>query len=262
MILKAIAELIAELNSQLSKTNMKKYIFILMFLIAYQLNAQVQIDTAYGIIGQSTRLAIKLSPELYEHNIHIEGQFHLSNPTVFYPDSIVCTIEELDCNIQRINEFTYKFAVSGLLSDVFEDSLTIYVVGELLASYDSICVINFDYLKISENYFEELYGIVKSTSIGTPLPYVRKAVLSPNYPNPLFAGEKTEWGFRIDAESEVRFTIIDLNAKVLYDIDYGLTEPGLHKFILETDLTLAAGIYYIQMWTPNSSNSRKFMVIK
>ncbi|PKL86071.1 MAG: hypothetical protein CVV22_04050 [Ignavibacteriae bacterium HGW-Ignavibacteriae-1] len=241
---------------------MIKYIFIFLILASNLLNSQIRIDSAFGKIGQSTEMAITISPELLEQNINIEGQFTLSNPTVFFPDSVTTLAIGLECSLTRLNEFDYEFAVSGALSGDLTDSLNIFIVGELLAGYDSVCVLHFEYIKVGSNTLSDLSGIVVSESIGTPLPYVRRSVLSLNYPNPIFAGESTEWAYKIDLPSQVRFIIYDLNGKVYKDIDLGIVPAGAHKFELHTNPTFAAGAYLIHFISPSASNKRMFMVIK
>ncbi len=241
---------------------MIKYIFILLILASNLLNSQIRIDSAFAKIGQSAEMAITISPELLEQNINIKGQFTLSNPTVFFPDSVTCPVSGLNCSLTRLNEFDYEFAVSGALSGDLTDSLNIFIVGELLAGYDSICVLNFEYIKVGSNTLSNLSGIVVSESIGTPLPYVRRSVLGMNYPNPIIAGESTEWAYKIDLASEVRFIIYDLNGKVYQDIDLGIVPAGSHKFELQTNPTFAAGAYLIHFISTSASNKRMFMVIK
>lgn len=241
---------------------MLKYIFIFLMLASNLLYSQIQIDSAFGKIGQSTEMAITINPELLEQNIIIEGKFKLSNPTVFYPDSLTCPNSALNCTLNRLNEFDYEFAVTGLLSEDFSDSLTISIVGELLAGYDSICVLNFEFIKIGSNTISDLSGIVLSESIGTPLPYVRKSDLSLNYPNPILAGESTEWTYKLDIASNVRFIIYDICGKIYEDIDLGFVPPGQHKFVFQTNPTFAAGAYLIHFLSTSASNKRMFMVIK
>ncbi|MBE2188399.1 MAG: hypothetical protein IAE98_02945 [Candidatus Kapabacteria bacterium] len=241
---------------------MIKYIFIFLILASNLLNSQIRIDSAFGKIGLSTEMAITISPELLEQNINIEGKFTLSNPTVFFPDSVTTLASGLNCSLTRLNEFDYEFAVSGALSGDLTDSLDIFIVGELLAGYDSVCVLNFDYIKVGSTILSDLSGIVVSESIGTPLPYVRRTVLSLNYPNPILAGESTEWAYKIDIPSEVRFIIYDLTGKIYEDIDLGLVPPGQHKFVFQTNPTFAAGVYLINFISPIASNKRMFMVIK
>jgi hypothetical protein len=241
---------------------MLKYIFILLILASNLLNSQIRIDSAFGKIGQSTEMGITISPELLEQNINIEGKFTLSNPTVFFPDSVTTLATGLNCSLTRLNEFDYEFAVSGALSGDLSDSLSIFIVGELLAGYDSICVLNFEYIKVGSTTLSDLSGIVVSESIGTPLPYVRRSVLSMNYPNPILAGESTEWTYKIDLPSQVRFIIYDLTGKVYKDIDLGIVPAGSHRFVFQTNPTFAAGAYLIHFISTVATNKRMFMVIK
>lgn len=239
------------------------YKILLLLLISISaLNANVSIDSVKSNIGEHVKLSIIISDYTFKNLNEIAFNFELSNPTVFYPDSITCDIPDRLLIFHNLGNGKYEVAINNIKGAFISGSLVITIHGEMLAGYDSICYVTFPFFRINDNEYKDLNTVVYSKSLGTPLPYIRRSALSINSPNPVIAGNSTEWGFRTDAPIEVTFWIYELSGRLLEKIDYGLAEPGMHKFVYSTAATFAAGTYLITMITPVSHYTRFFSVIK
>ncbi len=240
---------------------MRRILFFLILSLT-SVNAQVSIDTIHAQIGQHVKLSITISNYSFQSLNKIVFNVELSNPTVFYPDSVTCELPEKQLRLHNIGYGHYEVSISNIKREYITDGLVIIIHGEMLAGYDSVCHVVFPVFKINDDNFSGLKTVAYSQSLGTPLPYIRRSVLSINSPNPVTAGNSTEWGFRTDAPTEVTFLIYELSGRMLDKVEYGIAQPGIHKFIFTPAQTFAAGTYLITMITPVSLHTQFFTVIK
>lgn len=253
---------------------MRRLLFLLLFLQAIQLNASFTSDTARAYIGGDlARLPITVSTDdsASYRSFEISGYFKLSNPTVFYPENfaIVDTLGQVDnidlhnVNLLRLNDSIYEFKIFLSFHGQAQDYSTyLYLDGTALAGSDSICLVYFDSLVVNNKPNDAAIGTVITESIGTPLPYVRFAVLEPNYPNPVNIGQTTSWAYKIDKNSDVKFYIYD-NAGQRKQIGYYPNQSkGVHVFKYTPEFYMCAGGYLIVMETNSGVQTDHFMIIK
>jgi hypothetical protein len=101
-------------------------------------------------------------------------------------------------------------------------------------------------------------GRIVTTSVGTPIPYVRFATLERNYPNPIRSGSRTTWAYRIDKPSRVIFHFYNIAAAETFVQDLGLQPGGIHLFSFTPTIETASGMYIVRMET-NTGDAYQFM---
>lgn len=235
---------------------------ILAALAAPASRAQLVVDTARGIVGEEVALAIRLATPIDSTAaLTLRGSFHLSNATVFHPERFIgaarTRVESF--RLVRLTDSTYDFRVDMTLPDGVpgaRDTLFL-LAGEALAGFDSVCVVSFSALS-DEDSIGRASGVIVTRSVGTPLPYVRRATLEPGYPNPARRYQRVTWGFRIDKESPVRFGIYNLAGELIADHDRGVLPPGIYLETFEVGFDVATGAYLVALST-NSGDAWQWM---
>lgn len=220
----------------------------------------VTTDTAKGLVGDVCAIRFTITTAPTSH-VDVLGKFRLSNPTVFYPSYFNSGVQSdtLTFKLQRLNDSVYTFACS--LSRTFPDTVhTIYLYGESLAGSDSICTVYYDSVSCNSNPIQNFVGVIKSTSIGTPLPYVRFASLEVGYPNPSPKFRTITWAYRTDKESDITFTIYNILGKRITE-ETILKQPlGVHLYSIIPDLEFPTGAYTIHMKTNSGTAQQRFVI--
>lgn len=91
----------------------------------------------------------------------------------------------------------------------------------------------------------------------------RQALTLQVTPNP--ASARAEIAFSLPASSPVRLTLHDLSGRELTVLIDGTMEPGLHRTAWSGhagDAWLAPGVYFVRLWTPAGTRTRRVAVIR
>jgi len=230
--------------------------------------AQIVMNDTHGLVGEEVRIALRYPslPGDSSATVKMEGDLTLSNPTVFFPERFDPPVGAvvLDQRLTRLTDSTYTFSLavrfdSGERPGV--DTLC-YLAGEALAGYDSVCVVRLSNGTLDGGIFLPASGVVTTTSIGTPRPYVRYATLERNYPNPVFRGAKTTWTYRIDKQSLVGFTIYNIQGEEVIVMNLGVQSPGVHQISLTPGYDVATGIYWARLHTNSGDAYQPMHVLR
>jgi hypothetical protein len=226
--------------------------------------AQLVVGDARGLVGQEVRVPLRyIGPRDSLDSISVSGSLHLSNATVFFPERFTDTTGTTLANwrLQRLSDSTYNFSFTVAIVPPTNGSpgdTIAYLAGEALAGFDSVCIVTLSDLSINGDSAIDASGRIVTTSIGTPLPYVRFATLERNYPNPIRSGEKTTWAYRIDKPSQVIFRFYNLIGEERITADLGDQPAGIHTFSLTPTIETATGMYIVRMET-STGDAFQFM---
>lgn len=239
------------------------FCFALLFCTV-RAGAQVALDTVRAVVGEEARVDVRWNGAFSSlpSPVAIGGRLKLGNPTVFYPQRFVALPGDtiVDQTLTRLTDSTYTFSLSirpAAQPRPGRDTLFL-LAGEALAGSDSLCTVDLTSFSVGGTLSTSAHGIIISTSIGTPLPYVRFATLDQNYPNPVPAGSATTWAYRIDKASPVLFRIYDMSGREVVHADLGVQPLGIHTFTLADASYLAIGVYAVRL-TTNSGEAHQFM---
>ncbi|MDB5033498.1 MAG: hypothetical protein JWQ98_739 [Chlorobi bacterium] len=223
--------------------------------------AGITVDTTRGLVGEHLRVRIIIPPGGPAAGpALLRGTLRLSNPTVFFPDSLIAARAGAitGYSLTARKDSIYDFSISLLRDTAMAD--TIYLAGEALAGSDSVCVILLNDITLDGAPRESASGAVLTRSVGPPLPYVRFAILDQNYPNPARQGSPTTWAYRIDRLSDVRFYFYTVTGAELFVADLGTQPIGPHTFIYTPGIDVPCGVYLVRLVT-NSGFADKVMHI-
>jgi hypothetical protein len=228
------------------------------------LHAQILVDSARGIVGAEARLPIRYAGTPVDSigTIAVEGEFLLSNATVFFPERFDGAGRDslIAWKLTRLTDSTYSFSFTARFDSAggpAGDTLC-YLAGEALAGFDSVCVVRFSKLRVDGDSAADARGTLLTVSVGTPLPYVRFATLERNYPNPIRSGSRTTWAYRIDKPSTVKFHFYNIVGAETFVQDLGEQSGGVHLFSFTPTIETATGMYIVRMET-STGDAYQFM---
>lgn len=241
----------------------------LLLLVAFiGARAQVVVDDAHGLVGAEMRLSLRYSeiPGDSSATVQMQGDLKLNNPTVFFPERFdpVAGAVLLDQSLNRLSDSTYTFELTVRFDSGDRPGLDTlcYLVGEALAGYDSVCTVSLSNVSLNGDMLTPAAGVVTTTSVGTPRPYVRYATLERNYPNPVQRGVKTTWTYRIDKQSLVGFIIYNVQGEEVMVLDLGVQSPGIHQISLTPGYDIATGIYWARLHTNSGDAYQPMHVLR
>lgn len=105
-----------------------------------------------------------------------------------------------------------------------------------------------------------LVGFKESIGIDFPDPPVSDSFeLIKNYPNPFNDGTVIQ--YNIPQEGVVRITVHDVLGREVRELYNDSTNPGLHEVQFDAG-SLASGLYFYRMRSPDGIQSRKMMLVK
>lgn len=79
-------------------------------------------------------------------------------------------------------------------------------------------------------------------------------------PNPI--NGSTNVSFTLAKSQEVSVSVVDLNGRVMNEIQNGVMGSGYQQVNINSNLNLAAGVYYVKLNLPSSSYSKVVKIIK
>jgi hypothetical protein len=138
----------------------------------------------------------------------------------------------------------------------------VYLAGEALAGYDSVCVVELNYLLADGRPVPSTKGLVITTSIGTPIPYVRHATLEPGYPSPAQRGDHVTFAYRIDKPTEITFHVYDVTGAEVTAKYLGIVPPGIHIETVEVTFAMPSTLYVVRLETGIGEAYQPFFVVK
>jgi hypothetical protein len=225
--------------------------------------AQVSFDTTRGIVGDELILKIRIIPVSNSKNTVMSGELKLSNPTVFFPDSLASADNFIfKDTLNRINDSTYYFSfeISGYQSD--QNELIVCLYGEALAGNDTICKLSFTKLLFNGFPVSDKETIVLTNAVGSQIPYIRVIRLEQNYPNPVYYGNSTKWVYYLDVESRVVFSIFNSLMQDNEVLDLGFQQRGRHELDWTPPGNISSGLYWMFIITNYSIDFKNFTIIK
>lgn len=242
-----------------------RLLFTMLLLLATAAVARAQLgtDTTRAIVGQEARVAMRYdgSVAALPGEVTVSGWLLLGNPTVFLPQRLLASGGDtlVKTKLTRKTDSIYTFEITLRLAPGRRAGDTLFeLAGEALAGSDSLCALRFWSVTIGDHLADNVTGLIISSSVGTPFPYVRFATLEQNYPNPVPAGSGTTWAYRIDKPSRVIFRIYDMSLREMIYADLGDQPLGIHTFTLADLSPLANGAYVVRM-TTSSGEAHRFM---
>lgn len=162
----------------------------------------------------------------------------LSNSSVFYIDSISIGGNLQD--FQRIASDSISWQGNGL------GILRIH--GLALAGSDSMTMSTITG-KFQDSIIIDTSIMIRTSSVNTPLPYVRFSVVSDNIPNPVMRGEPTTWSYAIDKPGKISIAIITLDGRIIEEFIM-MQDRGIHAFeFIPNAYTYHPGVYGMRLIT-------------
>ena len=226
--------------------------------------AQIGVDSATGLVGKEVQLPLTYRgtvPLDAGRELTVQGEFKLSNPTVFFPQAFRTfgKTELLESELSSSTDSTWSFVLT--IRTVAEiqpgDSLWL-LAGEALAGSDSVTSLFFHDMVLGEEVLPDVTGVILTRSIGARIPYVRFATLDPGRPNPTAPGITVQWGFRIDKASDVIFKIYDMLGQEIEVQELGELDQGVYVNTFTPDFTFPSGMFFVRLIT-NSGEAWQIM---
>ncbi len=243
---------------------------IVMMLLPALLCGQFEATDETGLVGEKICINISFAADIIEDTIiasdtiAISGEFHLSNPTVFYPE--LFTIPDdytlIETIISRFSDSTYSFILSFRIDRIISDSVSFKFCGEALAGSDSLCQISFSGMNLNDKPIRNFESIVKISTIAGTIPYIQFPRITNIYPNPVRAGESLIIQYYIYKKSNVKFYLLNVAMQEKLIANIKSVEPGIHEVVYTTSRQFAAGAYWIVMKTNFGFDVRGVVIIK
>jgi hypothetical protein len=240
-------------------------IFFCFFSVTLQLHSQIYSDTARGEVGDEIIININIPDSITAIGINsISGKFFITNPTVFYPDSLTSgnNININNKELVRQNDSIWNFNIElqKPLDSISE--VIVKLFGEALAGTDSICILKFTGVKLNDTLIHDFDAVIYTHTSGTPLPYIRFAKLDQNFPNPVQGGSSTKWHYIIDKPSIVEFYIVDYRGKETFLTNLGEQAKGIHEYIFTPEMGFSSGLYWMKLRTNTGESLVPFIIAK
>lgn len=224
-------------------------------LLTLDLSASVVPVDGEGIVGKEATLPFLLGGDLevpIGDTIRVSGRFRLGDPTVFYPILFRSAPDDriLDSDLSSGTDSTWTFDVTLVAGRTIRPGDTLLVLaGEALAGADTATIVRFSGLLYNGTPLETVEVRVRTISIGPQLRYIRFGQLDPGLPNPTVPGQKVTWGFRIDQDSDVTFTIYDVTGRMVIRDDLGHLPKGVYVHSITPDLSTPSGFFIVHLST-------------
>lgn len=176
----------------------------------------------------------------------------MEDPTVFYPQLFRALQEDqlLASTLEAEFDSLYTFSFQVLIArDLLPGDTLLHLAGEGLAGADTVSAVLFSGLLVNGQPLEVVEVSIRTETTGPILPYVRFGQLDPGRPNPTVPGQRVTWGFRIDADSEVIFTIYDVTGRTMIRENLGVLKKGVYTHSITPDLSTPSGFFVVHLET-------------
>ncbi len=243
---------------------------IVMLFLPALLCGQFEATNGTGLVGEKICINISFPAGIIKDSIiagdsvAISGKFHLSNPTVFYPE--LFTIPDdymlIETGITRFSDSTYTFILSFQISGSISDSVNFKFCGEALAGSDSLCKITFSGLNLNDKPVRNFETIVKISTIAGTIPYIQFPRITNIYSNPVRAGESFIVQYYSYKISNIKFYLLNVLMQEKLIANIKSVGPGNHEMAYNTGRQFAAGTYWILMITNTGFDVRGVVVVK
>jgi len=233
--------------------------------VTLNLQSQIYSDTARGEVGDEIIVNINIPDSISATGINsISGKIFITNPTVFYPDSLSSGNNIIINNneLVRQNDSVWNFNIEIQKPQDSISEVIVKLCGEALAGTDSLCTLRFSDVIMNNFPINDFNAIVITNTSGTPLPYIRFAKLDQNFPNPVPGGSSTKWHYIIDKPSIVEFYIVDYRGKETFLTNLGEQANGIHEYIFTPELGFSSGLYWMKLKTNTGESLVPFIIAK
>jgi hypothetical protein len=231
--------------------------------------AQEFADSARALVGKEMLVPLRMIDPDNGHPgpATMEGSLLITNPTIFYPERFVALPGDtiLASTLTRLTDSTYRFSltVSSPRGSIRSGDSLAFLAGEALAGSDSTGLIYFFHRDESS---PRALVVLRTTSIGNRLHYVRPPSLTPAFPNPSKRGTMVRFGYLVDRPSEVTFKIYAITGEEIVSIDAGrITQDDVSRgqtLDFEITFDISSGIYLVRMVTNSGDAYTKMTVIR
>ncbi|MBI5325354.1 MAG: hypothetical protein HZB41_08815 [Ignavibacteriae bacterium] len=240
-------------------------IIIILFIFKQNCVSQIQAQYAEGITGDEIQIIITVPVSFATIGINaLEGKIHLSNPTVFYPDSITNLsgfIMTPDIT-QNIHDSAWIFKTEFEKSNSNDSLIYLMLYGEALAGTDSTCFLKFTGIKLNEISVNDFTTKVTIHRGSIPSNYIRFAKIIKYYPNPVEDERPTKWYYLIDKSTIVEFYIIDYRGKETFLVNLGEKSIGIHEFDFTPEMGFSSGWYWMKLKTTIGESISPFVIAR
>ncbi|TAL68427.1 MAG: hypothetical protein EPN82_10560 [Bacteroidetes bacterium] len=237
----------------------------IFFLMTRFSLSQIYSDTAIGEVGDELSVNINIPDSNTTFGTNkFSGTIFITNPTVFYPDTIISTLDFLITknDLKRKSDSLWNFYIELQKTSDTTSGIKISLKGEALAGTDSVCTLDFSNIKLNNKPIKDFSILIITHTLGIPSSYYRFARLKQNFPNPIEEGGFTKWHYNLDKPSVVEFYIIDYRAKETFLINLGEQSYGIHEYIFEPGMGYTSGVYWMKLKTNSGESIQPFVIVK
>lgn len=238
------------------------FLYLIIFVnTLYSKDVKIEAIVGAHIVIEDTLAANFQEPV---DTVIINGLVQVSNPTLFFIDSVVPKLPDVNYKYERIeNHSNNNSNYSYLLKIYLESKITAIKIrtrfyGEILAGNDSICSLDFKFTKLNGIPMEELNVKIAVENIGGPLPYLRFPYLRESRYNE--NNRNITWEYWFDQDSDVELTMYDIGGRARLLESYRNKRKGTYNFTFTPDYTTTAGLYFLMLTTNTGYAVRPFMV--
>ncbi len=242
----------------------------LLLLFPTLICGQFQAAEGYGLVGEKICITISFPDSIITGHtnagaiVYISGDFHLSNPTVFYPENFTTSAgySMIDSSITRLSDSTYTFIISFRIDENIIDTVVFNFCGEALAGSDSVCILTFSGLALNNEPAQDFDATVRISTIAGTIPYIQFPRITNIYPNPAEAGESFIVQYYSYKKADIKFYLINVVRQEELIANFKSVEQGPSEFTYMTGQGFAAGAYWIIMITEMGFDFKGVIIIK
>ncbi|OGU41411.1 MAG: hypothetical protein A2X61_13165 [Ignavibacteria bacterium GWB2_35_12] len=239
-------------------------IFFFVLAITHYSQSQIKADTSRGEVGDEILINIIIPDSITATGINsLNGKILITNPTVFYPDSISNASDYflIKDDVFNNNDNVWNFEIEFEKGLDSSGEINIHLYGEALAGTDSICILKFRNVKLNDIDINDFDAVVITHTSGTPLPYIRFAKLV-NYYSNNEESFPSIWHYLIDKPSIVEFYLIDVRGKETFLVNLGEQSEGIHEYIFTLEMGFSSGLYLMKLKTNTGESVVPFIISK
>lgn len=196
-------------------------------------------------------------------SIIISGSIELSEPTLFYPESVSISNGNWSHKLEfsRPNDSIIYFDVT-ITEAPKSNNYNISLCGEVLAGADTICILDYSSLKLNNKIGNQKSDSILVNNRISPLPYIRIAWVEDIYPNPVNSNSVLNLVYVLDQPANIRIWFINSYGQRFHALTKYSTFTGTLTEPLNIPLDFPTGCWYILIETDIGRDFKKFIVIK